>query len=107
MAKFMLIYKGPATRPEEMSQEAVQTEMQKWQSWMEQVGDAMHDMGNPFGASTSLKGDGTTGEAADLTGYGVVEADGVESARALCEGHPFLSDGTDKFSVEIYELVQM
>ena len=29
----------------------------------------------------------------------------LDAAKAFCDGHPFLSDGRDVFSVEIYELV--
>jgi hypothetical protein len=107
MAKFMLLYRGPATRPEDMTQEAAQHEMQKWEAWMGKLGDQLVEPGNPFGASTALRGDGSTGEAGDLTGYTVVEADDVDAARALCDGHPFLSDGTAKFSVEAFELLSM
>jgi hypothetical protein len=47
------------------------------------------------------------GEASDLNGYSIVEAENLQAATALADGHPFLSDGNGKFSVEIYELGQM
>lgn len=107
MAKYMLLYRGPATPPEEMTEERRNAIMQDWMAWMEKLGPALADPGNPTGASTSVRGDGSPGDGGDVTGFTVVNADDLESARAMCDGHPFLSDGTDPFSIEIYELVDM
>jgi hypothetical protein len=34
-------------------------------------------------------------------------ADSIDAARRLVDGHPFLSEGKGRFSVEIFELVPM
>jgi hypothetical protein len=36
-----------------------------------------------------------------------VEAESLDGAKALADGHPFLSEGSGKFRLEIYELVDM
>lgn len=107
MAKFMLAYKGPATRPEDMSEDARNEEMQRWMEWMGALGDRLLEAGSPFGASVSVRGDGSTGAADDLTGYTVVEADDVDGAAAACKDHPYLREGTDTFSIEVFELIEM
>jgi hypothetical protein len=107
MAKFILLYKGPATPMENITPEVGEQLMQAWNAWMGKVGDALVDGGAPFTVSTAVTGDGSTKGASDLQGYTIVEAADLDSAKTLCDSHPFLSDGTAKFAVEIYELGTM
>ncbi|CAN5124609.1 hypothetical protein BH09ACT6_BH09ACT6_15340 [soil metagenome] len=107
MAKYILIYRGPAAPPEEMTSEMGDEQMALWGAWMGKAGPSIIDGGAPFGARTALLGDGSTGEPGDVHGYTVVEADSMDAANALCDGHPFLSTGTPEFSVDIYELIPM
>lgn len=104
MAKFILLYKGPATAQEDLTPEQGEEIMQAWGDWMGKIGGALVDLGAPFGASAAVRGDGSRTDASDLTGYSIVEATNLDEARGMCEGHPFLSDGTARFAVEIYEL---
>jgi hypothetical protein len=48
--------------------------------------------------------DGTVGKATQINGYSFVEADSMDAAKALVGGHPFLSEGSGRFSVEIHEV---
>lgn len=105
MARFMLLYNGPATPMEEFTAEQSEEQMQAWGAWMAKVGDALVDMGTPYGARAAVRADGTKAEPTRLNGYSIVEAADVDAATALCEGHPFLADGRDVFSVEVFELV--
>jgi hypothetical protein len=107
MTKFILLYKGPATPMEEITPEQSEQIMQAWGAWIGSVGTSMVRVGEPFGGRSAVKGDGSTGDASDLNGYSIVEAADIEAAKALCKGHPFLSDGTANFAVEVYELVPM
>jgi hypothetical protein len=104
MAKFILLYKGPATPMEDMTPEQSEQGMQAWNAWMGKVGSAVVDLGNPFAAGTGVAGDGSTTTASDLHGYTIVEAADMEEAKGFCDGHPFLSDGTARFVIEVYEL---
>jgi hypothetical protein len=105
MAKYMMLYTGPATPMEEFTPEQSEQQMQAWGAWMGKVGDALLDMGSPFGERGAVRADGGAGTPGELNGYSIVEAADLDAAKALCEGHPFLSDGRDVFSVEIFELV--
>jgi hypothetical protein len=107
MAKFILLYKGPATPREEFTPEQSEQLMAAWGTWIGTVGEAMADVGAPFAGGTAVRADGTAAAASDLNGYSVVEAADIDAAKSLCEGHPFLSDGTAKFAVEVYELGSM
>lgn len=108
MAKFILLYKGPATPPADITPQVGQRLMQSWESWMGKVGHALVDPGAPFaGNSTAVVGDGSTTSASDLNGYTIVEAPDIDAATTLVGGIPFLEDGTANFAVEIYELGTM
>ena len=71
------------------------------------VGAALVDGGAPFGARSAVSDDGTTPDASDQNGYTIVEADSIDTARGLLDGHPFLSEGKGRFTVDIYELTPM
>jgi YCII-related domain len=105
VAKFILLYNGPATPMEEMTSEQGQAVMEKWQAWMGRVGDALIDVGAPMANGEAIVDDGSSGTATQLNGYTIVEADDANAVKALLDDHPFLSDRSGKFSVEIHELL--
>jgi len=105
MKKFILLYNGPATDVASMSDEDRNAVMAKWKEWMEKVGDSMVDMGMPMANGVSIVDDGSGGTPSQLNGYTIVQAEDMDGAKALVEGHPFLSEGSGKFSVEIHELL--
>jgi hypothetical protein len=105
MTKFILIYKGEATDMAAMTEEQSQEVMAKWGAWMQKIGGALADIGSPMGPSTSMIDDGSTGKAAAVTGYSIIEAADMQGAVALTEGHPYLSEGKGNYAVDIYELL--
>ena len=105
MAKYMMVYKGDATDMSDMTEEQVAAVMAAWGVWTESVGPALVDVGTPFGPGVSIVDDGSTGTAVSLTGYSIVEADDMNSARAFANNHPFLSEGKGNFAVDVYELM--
>jgi hypothetical protein len=40
-----------------------------------------------------------------MTGFSNVEAADLDGARALCDGHPYLSEGSGNFAIDVYELL--
>ena len=108
MAKFILLYKGPATPQSEFTPEAGARLQQSWEAWMGKVSASLVDGGAPFtGTSTAVVADGTTRSASNLTGYTILEAADLEAAKTLVGGNPFLEDGSSRFAVEVYELGTM
>ncbi len=104
MAKFIYLYRGPAT---DLTPEQGADRTAAFGAWMETVDRALIDVGSPFGASTSVRDDGTEGPAGDLIGYTIVEAEDLPAARALTDGLPFLSGRDGRCTVEIFELLPM
>jgi YCII-related domain len=107
MAKFIYLYRGPATPMSDLPPEQSAERMAAFRAWMEKVGGALVDVGSPFGSSTSVRDDGTEGPAGDLIGYTIVEADDLAAAKAFTDGLPFLSNSDGKCTVEIFELLPM
>ena len=105
MAKYILLYNGPATDPADMTEEARNEVMNKWGAWMAEVGEAMVDVGAPMAGGVAVVDDGSAGTATALSGYTIIEAVDLATARQLVEGHPFLSDSDGNFSVEVHELL--
>lgn len=107
MARFILLYRGDATPPDQMSEEQTSEVMAQWGAWMEKNGPGIVDAGAPFGARTSVGGDGAAQPPANLNGYTVVEAADLDAAKAFCEGHPFLHGTGADFAVDVFELVDV
>lgn len=105
MAKFIMVYKGPATDMNDMSEEQGKAVMEAWNQWIQKVGSALVDVGQPMGNGTSLVDDGSEGKPALLNGYSIVEADDMDDAKKFADGHPFLSEGKGNFAIDIYELL--
>ncbi|HUC95467.1 MAG TPA: YciI family protein [Candidatus Saccharimonadia bacterium] len=40
-----------------------------------------------------------------LNGFTIIQAENMDEALKLVDGHPFLSDKTGNFSVEVFELL--
>ena len=102
MAKFMVAYFGGMVAD---NPEARDASMGEWMAWFESLGDAVVQMGSPFGASGAVASDGSVSDSrAGLTGYSIVEADGVNEAAQLVSKCPIFSDGG---SMEVYEALMM
>jgi len=103
MTKFVLAYTGGSVPDTEEQQKAV---MDAWMSWFGQLGAAIVDGGAPFSNSSTVGSDGavSTSGASKLTGYSVVDADGLDAAVAMAKGCPVLTAGGN---VEVYETMQM
>ena len=81
--------------------------MDRWMAWFGELGDAVVDMGAPFGASATIASDGTPrpgGGPDAATGYTVIEAANLHDAVVMAKGCPGLST---RGSVKLYETMQM
>ena len=102
MTRFVYLYSGGeiAETPEAQAES-----MQVWNAWFGALGDAVVDIGNPFGAaSTVTAGGASTGGASKLGGYSIVEAASLDDAASKAGGCPVLTTGG---SLEVYEALAM
>ena len=94
MKKFLFLYMGGM---EPKSPEEGKKIMDAWMAWFGRVGDKIVDGGAPLGPRKTV-GTGTTG----VTGYSIINADSLESAIKLTDGHPHIFSGG---SIEVCETV--
>jgi hypothetical protein len=97
MGKFVYAYTGGRAAD---SEEEQQKAMEAWGAWFGSLGDAVVDMGNPFGASQNVGGNG----GAALTGYSIVSAGSLDDAVAKAQTCPVIENGG---GVSVYEALEM
>lgn len=104
MAKFIFAYHGGG-RPE--TPEAGAEMMQKWNAWLDGLGAAALDRGQPVGMSKTVSASGVAddGGANPLSGFSLVEADSIDDAVEMAKGCPHLEMGNG--TIEVAELMQM
>jgi Ni/Co efflux regulator RcnB len=108
MKKFIVLYiaqQSAQAQMAESSQEAAQEGMKAWMEWAERAGDGIVDMGNPLGAGKEVTASGTSDTNTNVAGYGILQADGLDGAKSLLEGHPHLM--MPGASIQVYESLDL
>ena len=103
MAQFMFAYHG-GSAPE--TPEEGEKVMAQWMSWMNGIGDAFVNKGNPVGMSKTVSADGVAddGGSNPLSGFGIVEADSIDAAVEMAKGCPIILDGGTVEVAQIHEM---
>ena len=82
--------------------------MAAWGAWMEGLGEALVNGGNPFGPQAkNIGSDGTVSDGAvgtPATGYSIVQADSLDEAVTLAKGCPHWQHAGQ---ISVYETFQM
>ena len=102
MPKFVFAYHGGSMPETEEEGEKV---MKQWSDWLDGMGPAAFDQGNPVGMSKTVTASGVedNGGSNPLSGYSIIEADSMDSAVEIAKGCPIFPDGT----VEVAEIHEM
>jgi hypothetical protein len=95
MKKFVFLYGSVGDQTPES--------MQAWMSWFDSIGGNLVDPGNPFGPGRVVTADGVTDAGDDqvVSGYTIVNAESIEAAEKLLDGHPMVQ------GIRIYEALPM
>jgi YCII-related domain len=103
MTNYLFAYRGGSMPADEAERAAV---MERWGRWFGELGDAVVDGGNPFGASASVAADGSVGGngASGLGGYSIVRAASLDAAAQLAQGCPLRAAGG---AIDVYETIEM
>ena len=104
MTNYVLVYTGGGMPEAKDEQEKV---MAAWGAWYGEMGEAIVDGGNPFGASKNVSASGVSDGAVSApaaTGYTVISAASLDAAVAKVKNHPHVSHGGQ---VTVYETFQM
>jgi hypothetical protein len=104
MNDYLLLYRG-GSMPETDEEQA--TVMKAWTVWMEGLGPALKDGGNPFapGAAKTVGADGSVVEgAAPASGYSILSANSLDEATELAKGCPVLEGGAE---IQVFETISI
>src|SRR5690554_220364 len=106
MKKFILLYIGPFAGDLKLT--APPVTQASLDEWAQTLGDSLVDRGTlfgPDGKSVIDRGD-VTYASIPMHGYSIVQAEDIEGAAALTQGHPFLANGNQGyFEIEVMELI--
>ncbi len=108
MKKFVVLYIAPQSAQAQMAEsspEAAQEGMKAWTEWAERAGEGIVDMGSPLGPGREVTATGTSDTAAQVAGYGILQAEDLAGAEALLDGHPHLM--MPGASIQLYETLNL
>ena len=88
MKKFIMPYNGPASPMEQMTEEQDNKTFMGRQTWTEKVGTALVAIGAPMANDRAVVDDGSQGQATDLNRYSIIQAESMDEALMLVDGHP-------------------
>jgi hypothetical protein len=100
MANYLLLYHGGAMGETKEEQDR---QMSAWDIWMKQCGDNLVDAGNPAANAATVSKNGSTEYTGSerVTGYSVIKAPDMDSAKHAASMVPLVLDGSG--SVDVYE----
>ena len=109
MKEFIVTYHAPAelmkstnSTPEEMKKG-----MEAWMVWAEKCGDKLVSMGAPLMGGIKLSPDGSsTASNKNVVGYSILQAENMDDAKALMDGHPHLGWNA-ACDIEIHETMPL
>lgn len=110
MKKFLVLYHAPASAMEGMAnatEEEKMEGMKPWMAWAEKCGSQLIDLGSPLMGGLRLTPDGgSSASSKEVTGYSMLQAENLDGAKALLEGHPHLA-WTEGCDIEIHESIPL
>ncbi len=103
----MLLYMAPVAAEVQMnvSPEEMKKGMEPWLAWYNKHGKAIIDQGAPLGKSECVDTKGSVKGQTQVTGYTIMEAKDLDTAKKLVADHPHLM--MPKASIEILEIMPM
>lgn len=107
MKKFIVLYHAPVDAMEQtanISPEDQQKGMQEWMNWAQRVGNKLVDMGQPLMNGQQLTPQGVSRSSdKNVSGYSILEAENLEEAKSLLDGHPHLNGWNADCTIEVHE----
>ncbi len=104
MTNYLFVYHG-GTQPE--TPEEIESVMTAWQSWLQALGSAVIDAGNPVGKSVTVTSDGSVenhGGSNPASGYGIFSAESLDAAIEIARQCPILTAGGTVELADIFDV---
>ncbi|MEO8686449.1 MAG: hypothetical protein ABI414_16600 [Devosia sp.] len=107
MPRYIVAYHAPLSARERLrqaTQEEAMAGVQLWIDWAKKLGPHLIDPGRPFGRAMRVTPTGTAPANSDMVGLSVLEADSMEHALSMVEGHHHLAWAPD-CSITVHEQI--
>jgi len=109
MKKFIVIYTAPMSAMEQMKDadpEESKKGMEAWNVWAKKCGTGLVDLGQPLGPTETLSPSGSSTTGSNMVGYSILQAESMEGAKKLLEGHPHLGWNAE-CTIEVHEALPL
>jgi len=109
MTKFIVIYhmsESAAEKTKNSTPEEMAEGMKPWMAWAAKCGDALIDMGTPLGGGQKLTQSGSTDSDSNVVGYSILQAENMDEAKKLLDGHPHL-EWDAGCAIEVHECLPL
>ena len=107
MKKFLILYNAPVdamTQAAGASPKQQAKGMEAWMQWAKKAGAHLVEMGSPLTNARQLSSEGKiTSVKNQIVGYSILEAENMDGAIALLNGHPHVSGWSVDATIEIEE----
>ena len=93
MSKYVVVYYSPVSATEQMKDatpEDMKKGMETWMAWAERCGEGLLDIGSPLGGGLTVTDGGTSPSDKNVVGYSMLQAEDIDGALVLLQGHPHL-----------------
>jgi hypothetical protein len=104
MTKFLVLYRSSVSARDQMANatpEQAKAGMEAWMAWAAKAGDAIVDLGAPVAPAAHVGPASPGVDAAQLSGFSVLQAESADALTTVLDGHPHL--GMDGGSIEVLE----
>ncbi|MEM1351595.1 MAG: YciI family protein [Pseudomonadota bacterium] len=104
MPQFIFAYHGGKTP---QTEEEGKREMELWEKWFAEMGEAVAIPGNPVGKSKTVSSSGVEdhGGANPISGFTVIDVADIDAATEMAKGCPMVVDGSG--SIEVAPVLEM
>lgn len=110
MKSFIVIYHAPIEAMQQTAQsspEEMAKGMEAWMQWAKKCGEQLVDMGKPLMGGQAINPDGSSvASTREVCGYSILQAEDMEEAKKLLEGHPHLA-WNGACAIEVHEAMPM
>lgn len=107
MKKFLVLYHAPVEALQQtmnVPPEQQAKGMEAWMQWAQKCGDNLVEMGAPLMGGQELRHDGSINNShKNVSGYSILQAENMDAAKSLMEGHPHISGWHPDATIEIHE----
>jgi hypothetical protein len=107
MKKFLVTYHVPASAMAQMAGATPEQQaegMKQWMDWAARAGEHLVDMGSPLMPGQQIhSGGNATQSNKEFSGYSILQAENMEQAKSLLEGHPHINGWNKDATIELSE----